>query len=436
MTPVIGRPPSEDPPPRGARRIWTGDWLSESERARRAAEEAAARLESEIAERQFLRDPAADPRQDGAADGYEADAYAADGGYGRRRRERDRRGRRFSVRAAVAMALVLAVAAFGAGYLLVGDDTPEPLPAVSGEPIKPRKGQTRAGAVYAAASPAVVSIRAGNGSGTGFLTDANGQVVTNAHVVGQSKSVTVRFGDDAGTAQADVLGTDPSTDLAVVSVEKRDLPKGVKPLKFADSRTVQVGDLAIAIGNPFGLDRTATEGIVSGLGRSIEAPNGFSIDQVIQTDAPINPGNSGGPLLDDTARVIGVNSQIATAGSAGNVGVGFAVPSNTVRQVVPRLARGEEIKRGYLGVETSEPAGGGDGAEVADVIPGGPAERAGLRPGDVIKKVAGAEVKQPEDVAAALETRAPGDRVEIEVERSGSTEKIDATLGERPAKTP
>jgi putative serine protease PepD len=306
---------------------------------------------------------------------------------------------------------------------------------VSGEPIKPRKGQTRAGAVYASASPAVVSVRAGDGSGTGFLTDAKGQLVTNAHVVGESKRVTVRFGDGA-SLDADVLGRDPSTDLAVLSVEQGRLPKGVKPLQFADSRSVQVGDLAIAIGNPFGLDRTATEGIVSGLGRSIEAPNGFSIDQVIQTDAPINPGNSGGPLLDDTARVIGVNSQIATAGSAGNVGVGFAVPSNTVRQVVPRLARGEEIKRGYLGVETSDVVTGGDGAEVQDVVPGGPAERAGLRPGDIIKKVGDVEVKEPADVAAALETRAPGDKVEIEVERSGSTETIDATLGKRPAKTP
>jgi putative serine protease PepD len=259
--------------------------------------------------------------------------------------------------------------------------------------------------------------------------------VTNAHVVGGSRTVTVRFGDGA-SLQADVLGSDPSTDLAVVSVDARELPNGVKPLKFADSRGVQVGDLAIAIGNPFGLDRTATEGIVSGLGRSIEAPNGFSIDQVIQTDAPINPGNSGGPLLDDTARVIGVNSQIATAGSAGNVGVGFAVPSNTVRQVVPRLARGEEIKRGYLGVETSDVVDGGDGAEVQDVVPGGPAERAGVQPGDIIKKVGGKDVREPADVAAVIETRAPGDKIEIEVERSGSTEKIDATLGERPAKNP
>jgi putative serine protease PepD len=426
MTPLIGTPPSDDPPPRGPRRIWTGDWLSESERARRAAEEAAARLEHDVAERERDR-PSRDPVDEQA--GIDPDAH-------RRARRRERRpGRRWSVRGAIAAIVVVAALAFATGYALVGDDTPDPLPAVSGEPIKPQKGQTRAGAVYAAASPAVVSIRAGDGSGTGFLIEAKGQIVTNAHVVGQSKRVTVRFGDGA-SLQADVLGRDPSSDLAVVSVEASELPDGVKPLRFADSRGVQVGDLAIAIGNPFGLDRTATEGIVSGIGRSIQAPNGFSIDQVIQTDAPINPGNSGGPLLDDTARVIGVNSQIATAGSQGNVGVGFAVPSNTVRQVVPRLARGEEIKRGYLGVETSDVIDGGNGAEVQEVVPGGPAERAGLQPGDIIRKVAGIDVNEPADVAAAIETRSPGDEVEIEVERSGSTEKIDATLGERPAKTP
>ncbi|HEX8053152.1 MAG TPA: trypsin-like peptidase domain-containing protein [Thermoleophilaceae bacterium] len=425
MTPVIGRPPSDDPPPRGARRIWTGDWLSESERARRAAEEAAARLETEVAEREsarVVRDREVEPEYAYAA----ADARVP--------RRGARRRRLLSLPGALAIGLVMAVLAFGAGFLLVGDDTPDPLPAVSGDPIKPHKGQTRAGAVYAAASPAVVSIRAGDGQGTGFLTDAKGQIVTNNHVVGASKRVTVKFGDGA-SLQADVLGADPSTDLAVLSVEAGRLPKGVKPLKFADSRSVQVGDLAIAIGNPFGLDRTATEGIVSGLGRSIEAPNGFSIDQVIQTDAPINPGNSGGPLLNDAAQVIGVNSQIATAGSQGNVGVGFAVPSNTVRQVVPRLARGEKINRGYLGVETSDALDGGDGAEVQNVVPGGPAERAGLRPGDIIKKVAGTDVKEPAAVAAAIETRAPGDKIEVEVERGGGTKKIDVTLGERPAKT-
>jgi putative serine protease PepD len=423
--PVLGTPPSDEPPPRSPRHLWTGDWLSESERARRAAEQAAAELERATAEREAATSEMRAAEPEGRARSHER--VGAPGAARPRRRLP-------SIPALVAIVLVVAGLAFGAGYLLVGDDTPDPLPAVSGEPIKPRKGQTRATAVYAKASPAVVSIRAGGASGTGFLTDGEGQIVTNAHVVSTNKRVTVKFGDGA-SVQADVLGTDPSTDLAVLSIPKDDIPKGVKPLQFADSRSVQVGDLAIAIGNPFGLDRTATEGIISGIGRSIEAPNGFSIDQVIQTDAPINPGNSGGPLLDDGARVIGVNSQIATAGSPGNVGVGFAVPSNTVRQVVPRLARGESIDRGYLGVATRDTTSG-RGAEVESTVPGGPGDRAGLLPGDVIKKVDGEDVKESADVAAVIATRAPGDDVEIEVDRGGSTQKIDAELGNRPAKTP
>ena len=166
-----------------------------------------------------------------------------------------------------------------------------------------------------------------------------------------SDRVEVRFGSDGDTIEAEVRGIRPVERPRPAS---RSTPgrcrAGVKPLRLADSSDVKVGDIAIAIGNPFGLDRTATEGIVSGVGREIQAPNGFSIDSVIQTDAPINPGNSGGPLLDDAARVIGVNSQIETGGSQGNVGIGFAVPSNTVREVVPALMRGEKIKRAYLGV--------------------------------------------------------------------------------------
>ena len=417
---VPGTPPSDDRAPRSPRNLWTGDWLSESERARRAAEQAAGELPSPE------RPVAPGARRPGSPLDPGADAAAAHGGSG---------PRGFPLAAGIAVAALVALLSFAVGYLLVRDDTPEPLPAVSGKPLKPRPGQSRAGAVYAKASPAVVSVRTGTGSGTGFLIEADGKIVTNAHVAGDSKRVTVRFGDGA-SVNADVLGTDPSSDLAVLSIERSSIPKGVKPLQFADSRQVQVGDEAIAIGNPFGLDRTATEGIVSGIGRSIEAPNGFSIDEVIPTDAPINPGNSGGPLLDETARVIGVNSQIATAGSQGNVGIGFAVPSNTVRQVVPRLERGDEIERGYLGVESSEATALGGGAEVQTVVPGGPAERADLRPGDVIKKVDGRDVKDPTDVSAIVTAHRPGDEVEVEVDRSGQRVTVKAKLEKRPEKTP
>ena len=177
----------------------------------------------------------------------------------------------------------------------------------------------------------------------------------------------------------------------------------------------------VAIGHPFGLDRTATAGIVSGVGREIRAPDGFQIDEAIQTDAPINPGNSGGPLLDIRGRVVGVNAQIATAGNRGNVGIGFAVPANTVRDVVPRLSRGEPIVRPYLGVTTA-PAP--RGAAIQAVHPGGPAEREGLRAGDVIVGIDGRSVDEPEDVSDAVSAHRPGDEIEVEVIRDGERRTI------------
>jgi putative serine protease PepD len=258
-------------------------------------------------------------------------------------------------------------------------------------------------------------------------------------VVGNSDRVVVKFGPDGRSIDGEVTGSDPSSDLAVVHIDPSSAPRNAKPLQFADSRQVRVGDTAIAIGNPFGLDRTATEGIVSGIGREIRAPNGFSIDEVIQTDAPINPGNSGGPLLDETARVIGVNSQIATSGaSQGNVGIGFAVPSNTVREVVPRLKKGDRIARPWLGVETSDstnPAAP-SGAEVQTVTPGGPAEAAGLNPGDVITEIDGEQVDDSSDIARLVNGKQPGDKIDLRVDRSGQNIALGATLGDRPAKTP
>ena len=217
----------------------------------------------------------------------------------------------------------------------------------------------------------MVSIRTGAGSGTGFVVDTDGTIVTNAHVVGDSDSVQVQFSDDR-TATGTVRGVDRSSDLAIVRVTGE---SGLTALELADSDTVRTGQLAVAIGSPFGLPQTATAGIVSGTGRHIQAPDGFQIDSVIQTDAPINPGNSGGPLLDAAGQVIGVNSQIATGGtSQGNVGIGFAVPANTVADVIPRLERGEAIQRPYLGLST---AAGSGGAVVREATAGGPAADAG-----------------------------------------------------------
>jgi putative serine protease PepD len=233
--------------------------------------------------------------------------------------------------------------------------------------------------------------------------------------------------------QAEVLGTDPSSDLAVLRVDPG-ASGALRPLPLADSDKVNVGDSVVAIGHPFGLDRTATAGIVSGLGREIQAPNGFQIDEVIQTDAPINPGNSGGPLIDARGRVVGVNSQIATgSGGNGSVGIGFAIPSNRVREVLPALSQGKTIERPYLGVATASTA---QGAQIQEVTGGGPAAAAGLRAGDVITRVDGNEVDEPSDVSEAIDGLQPGDSVQVEVTRGGEQRSFSVELAKRPQTAP
>ena len=319
----------------------------------------------------------------------------------------------------------------------------EALPANAGRP-----SETRINQIYARVEEGVVSVQVARGggsgsSGTGFVIDGDGTIVTNSHVVGTADEVRVRFDDDDDPVRAEVLGRDPSSDLAVLHVDPAQAGT-LRPLTFADSEQVRVGDTAIAVGYPLGLDRTATAGIISGLERKIEAPNGFSIDEVIQTDAPINPGNSGGPLIDARGRVIGVNSQIATAGgSNGNVGIGFAVPSNTVREVVPQLKAGQSIARPYLGVSTST-ASEGDGAVVRTVSPGGPAADAGITAsnspdgsgGDTIVAINGKEVRDPDDVAEAINQRRVGDRIQVTVRRNGSETTLTVRLERRPEQAP
>jgi len=293
--------------------------------------------------------------------------------------------------------------------------------------------------------------RGGAATGSGFVLDGEGYILTNAHVVDRATDVQVRFGEN-DTVDADVVGTDLSTDLAVIKVDPKET--NLRPIELGDSKAVRVGDPAIAIGNPFGFDRTVTTGIVSAQQRQIQAPNGFSIDNVIQTDASINPGNSGGPLLDASGRVIGINSQIATGGGgAGSVGIAFAVPIDTAKTVVPQLKEDGKIERAFLGVTTSPvdkrvaddlnlPVD--EGALVQQVVPGGPAEKAGLKAGetplaedvvaggDIIVKIDGRDVKKPEDVAAAIEDNKPGDRIEVEYFRDDDRRTATVELGERP----
>jgi putative serine protease PepD len=334
-------------------------------------------------------------------------------------------------RALAPAGLLVAIAALALATLAVLDDggDAEVLPAAGGGRLAP----TQIGRVYDSAGPGVVSVQAGARGGTGFVVRGDGTIVTNAHVVAGAETAQVRFGDSGEQVDAEVLGTDISTDLAVLRVDPGSVGP-LRPLALANSERVRVGDAVVAIGHPFGLDRTATAGIVSGVGREIQAPDGFQIDEVIQTDAPINPGNSGGPLLDARGRVVGVNSQIATGGaSGGNVGIGFAVPSNTVREVLPALIRGETIRRPYLGVTTAPHR---DGAEVQEIVPGSPADSAGLEPGDVITEVDGREVRDPDDVADAIKGLEPGDEVQVEAESSGVTQNFEVELEARPQRGP
>src|SRR5215207_670321 len=337
--------------------------------------------------------------------------------------------------AALAGGLISATLVTGGATAFGLIDAGDP-PAATRAPAAASVGAREQGdvaAIYEAASPAVVSIRTGGGSGTGFVVDAAaGTIVTNAHVVGNADEVQVQFADER-TATAKVRGVDRSSDLAVLEVDPGDTGR-LHALELADSTTVRTGQLAVAIGSPFGLPQTATAGIVSGTGRHIQAPDGFQIDSVIQTDAPINPGNSGGPLLDANGRVIGVNSQIQTGGNGnGNVGIGFAVPANTVRDVIPRLERGETIRRPYLGVST---ATGDGGALVREATAGGPAAEAGLRAGDVIVALGGAAVREPDDVAAAIQDRRPGERVTLEIERGADRRSLEVELAARPERGP
>jgi S1-C subfamily serine protease len=268
-------------------------------------------------------------------------------------------------------------------------------------------------------------------TGSGFVIDDSGLILTNAHVVTGATAIEVRFSDKHSVA-AQPVGKDPDTDLALLRVD----PKGLDlhPLSLGDSSTVQVGDPTVAIGNPFGLERTLTTGVVSALQRRLTAPSGFTIDNVIQTDAALNPGNSGGPLIDGSGRVIGINSQIATgSGAGGNTGIGFAVPVNTAKDVIPELKEAGHVARAYLGVVgTAAP----DGVRVERVQPDSPAAAAGLRDAEVVSKVDGHAVRSMDDLASVLAEHSPGDEVAVNVEGAAGTREVRAKLADRPAALP
>jgi S1-C subfamily serine protease len=295
----------------------------------------------------------------------------------------------------------------------------------------------------------------GTATGSGFVIDTDGHVLTNNHVVAGANRIQVKLGSSDATHTAQVVGTDPATDLALLKV---DAPSDqLRPLPLGQSSKLQVGDPVVAIGNPFGLDRTVTSGIVSALQRQIQAPNGFSISNVIQTDAAINPGNSGGPLIDASGNVIGINSQIETGGSSGNVGIGFAIPIDTARAEISQLEASGKVQHAYLGITgasiTPDLARAVNlpvkqGALVQDVVKGGPADRAGIQGGDtaatidganfslggdIIAKVEGKAISSMDEVVNIVNAAKPGDTLDLTVLRGGSAKSITVTLGERPA---
>jgi putative serine protease PepD len=282
--------------------------------------------------------------------------------------------------------------------------------------------------IYRLANKGVVEITAGQGQGSGFIYDADGHIITNEHVVDGTSSVSVRFWNGK-TFTASVVGTDASTDLAVLKV---DAPVSqLFPLSLGDSSTLVVGDQVVAIGSPFGLEGTVTSGIVSALHREMTSPNHFAIDNSIQTDAAINHGNSGGPLLNAQGKVVGVNSQIES-NSGGNEGVGFAIPSNTVRSIASQLISSGKAEHAFLGVVLRD-SSSQTGAAINQVRAGTPAARAALRAGDVVTSAAGTRINSASELRAVINAHRPGDTISVMYTRGGQSHTVKVKLAARPA---
>jgi S1-C subfamily serine protease len=306
------------------------------------------------------------------------------------------------------------------------------------------------------------SQRRGTATGSGIVIDTNGTILTNYHVIENAVKVTVSF-KKGQTVEAQVVGKDPSNDLAVLRIHPDGLT--LHPLALGNSSAAQVGDPVYAIGNPFDLERTLTTGVISALQRQITAPNGFTINNVLQTDAPINPGNSGGPLLNTAGQVIGINSQIETGGSStGSVGIGFAVPINTAKSEIAQLEKGGTVRGAYLGL-TSLTVDGSlsalnlpakSGALVQSVQKGSAAEKAGIKGGtistnvengqvavggDIIRAVDGKPIASSEELASVIGSKKPGQTVSVQLERANGhggyePKTVSVKLGTRPNSIP
>jgi S1-C subfamily serine protease len=274
------------------------------------------------------------------------------------------------------------------------------------------------------------------GEGAGVVYDTNGNILTDEHVVAGANSVSVTF-ENGKKVSAKVVGTDPSTDVAVIHV---DVPSSqLHPIPFANSSSAQVGDPVVAIGSPFSLPWTVTSGIVSATGRSITAPNNYTITGAIQTDAAINPGNSGGPLIDGNGRVLGLADQIETnnstpAGQGSSSGVGFAIPSNMVARIANQIISGKPVRHAYVGVFLNASSAGG--AQISSVQGGSPAASAGVQQGDVVTAIDGKAISSTQQFIETVDTYAPGQTITLTVKRGGGTQHLKLKLGTRPQTQP
>jgi putative serine protease PepD len=362
---------------------------------------------------------------------------------------------------------VLAVLLLGVALLVTrgGNSTPTAAvqtatPVVNSNAAATTSSSTSPESIYSSTHTGVVSIVStegntntdpfggggGGGSalGSGILLDDKGDILTNEHVVDNASKVTVSFDSTPKiTRTATVVGTDKSTDLAVIKIDPSGLD--LHPLTLGNSSDVRIGDTVYALGNPFGYTNSFSEGIISGLDRSIQAPNGFGIDGAIQTDASINPGNSGGPLLDASGQVIGINAQIATntstaSGQGSSSGVGFAIPVNLAKSIVTQLEQSGKVSHAYLGISSSDVPGSANGtasgAQVQNIVTGSPADQAGIENGDVVKSIGGKQVQTSDDLAAIIAGYKPGDKVAVVVTRSGGEKTLQVTLGTQPSQAP
>ncbi len=354
----------------------------------------------------------------------------------------------------------------GSGEVTIQESSPPPISEESN--TSGGDGVASVGEVYASQGPGVVSVDVasdlGAAGGSGFILDDSGHIVTNQHVVEGANEVSVRFSGGA-RRDARIVGEDPSTDVAVIKVDAP--PDTLTPLTLGDSDALRVGEPVIAMGNPLNVGVSVTTGIVSGIGRPITAPNNYTINDAVQTDAAISSGNSGGPLLDSRGTVIGINSQVASGGATGVAqGVGFAVPINTVKGVVQQLITTGDVEHGYIGVQMfsvgmeeleaySDLSGDQlrdqyglpeNGAIVSKVTPDGPADQVGVEGGeeedigglpvpigDVITRVGDQTVRTPDDVISVVNSRSPGDQIDLTVVTPGEEPRqVEITVGSQP----